>query len=55
MTDAAARRQLACEGLRAEQAAVVQGVLDGKDVFVALPTGYGKSLCFAVLPYAFDS
>ena len=23
-------------------------------VFAALPTGYGKSLCFALLPYVFD-
>ena len=28
-------------------------LLGGKDVFRALPTGYGKFLSNAVLPYAF--
>ena len=26
----------------------------GRDVFISLPTGSRKSLCFSVLPYAFD-
>ena len=38
--------------LKAEQERVVKVFLSGKDVFGALPTGYGKSLCYAVLPYA---
>ena len=29
-------------------------LIDGKDVFAALPMGFGKSLCFACLPGVFD-
>ena len=36
--------------LRPEQAEAVSAFAGGKDVFVALPTGSGKSLCFAILP-----
>ena len=32
----------------------VKEIVAGNDVFVALPTGYGKSLCYALLPTVFD-
>ena len=28
--------------------------VEGNDVLAILPTGYGKSLCFALLPLVFD-
>ena len=28
--------------------------LSGSDIFAVLPTGYGKNLCYACLPFAFE-
>ena len=41
--------------LRQLQERVVTHFLLEKDVFVSLPTGSGKSLCYCLLPKAFDS
>ena len=40
--------------LKDEQYKIVKSFLSGNDVFGVLPTGYGKSLCYACLPLAFD-
>ena len=40
--------------LKDEQQRIAADVLGGRDGFVCLPTGYGKSLCYAILPWAFD-
>ena len=41
--------------LKAKQVEAIQVVYERTYVFVWLPTGYVKSICFQVLPYVFDS
>ena len=40
--------------LQEEQTKAVKGILSGRDVIVCFPTGYGKTLCYSILPKAFD-
>ena len=40
--------------LKPEQKRVINCCWKGPDVFAALPTGYGKSYCFAMLPHIYD-
>ena len=40
--------------LKPEQEACIKCIFDGKDVFVWLPTEFGKSICYEVLPFIFD-
>ena len=51
----AAVRSLGYDVVKPEQEQALLAFLRGHDVFVSLPTGYGKSLCYAALPAAFDS
>lgn len=37
-----------------QKTAVVQFVTTKRDMFVSLPTGYGKSFCYSCLPWVFD-
>jgi len=41
--------------VREEQMESARAILEGRDVFVCLPTGSGKSLCYGCLPLAFDT
>ena len=40
--------------LKPKQIESLRIFVSGKDTFVTLPTGYGKSVIFAVLPLLFD-
>ena len=40
--------------LKPLQREAVRSLCTGHDVFVSLPTGYGKSYCFVLLPLVFD-
>ena len=40
--------------LKSKQTESLKAFVSGRDTFVALPTGYGKSIIFAVLPLLFD-
>jgi superfamily II DNA helicase RecQ len=40
--------------LKEKQLEAILEFLSGKDVFVCLPTGYGKSLIYGILPLVYD-
>ncbi len=50
----AAGRMLGYDNIRPHQLQVIEAFVKGQDVFGILPTGYGKSFCYASLPAIFD-
>ena len=46
--------QMADITLKAEQRSAMEALCNRQDVFVWLPTGYGKSVCYEVLPFIMD-
>ena len=42
------------KSMKDKQTEAIQAFISGQDTFVALPTGYGKSIIFGVLPLLFD-
>ena len=42
--------ELGFERVSSDQRAVLEAFMNGSDVFVCLPTGSGKSLCYWILP-----
>jgi len=49
-----AARCLRIPCLNEHQKGAVKAFLSGSDVFVCLPTGFGKSICFQSVPFAWD-
>ena len=51
-----AQEMLGCPelALKEEQKLAIHAIYSGSDVFVWLPTGFGKSMCFHYLPFVFD-
>ena len=49
-----ASQQLGYATIRPDQNRAIKSFMEGRDVFISLQTGTGKSLSFSVLPYAFD-
>ena len=47
-------RAMGLQALEPKQKEAVMVFLAGSDVFVTLPTSYGKSIIYAVLPRVFD-
>ena len=49
-----AMRKAEIRELKKEQRSAIHDFVSARDVFVSLPTGYGKSFCYALLPAVFD-
>ena len=57
--DKALKFALCCMGkgdftLKEEQLDAIKCIYDGKDVFLWLPSGFGKSICYETLPFVFN-
>ena len=46
-------KSLVTKNQKEQQQRAFEAICHGDDVFVSLPTGFGKSLCFHVLPFLF--
>ena len=49
-----AMTELKVETLKDKQKEAICSFVNGRDCFIILPTGYGKTLCYVLLPYVFD-
>ena len=49
-----ARKQLGFADLKDKQLLAIKHFVEGSDTFAILPTGYGKSVIYSLLPVVFD-
>jgi len=49
-----ATREIGICCLKPKQREAIESFASGRDLFVSLPTGYGKSIIYAILPLLFD-
>ena len=49
-----ASQQLGYATIRPDQNRAIKSLMEGRDVLISFTTGSRKSLCFSLLPYAFD-
>jgi len=49
-----ALREIGIDRVKPKQLEAIELFVSGRDLFVSLPTGYGKSVIYAVLPLLFD-
>ena len=47
-------REAGLTELKPKQREAIEGIVSGKDIFVAVPTGYGRSIIYALLPSLYD-
>ena len=49
-----AKEALGLTELKPKQVEAISAFVSGKDVFISLPTGYGKSVTYGLLPKLFS-
>lgn len=49
-----AAKEIGIEHLKIKQREAIETFVAGRDLIVTLPTGYGKSIIYAILPTLFD-
>ena len=54
MAISSAVEEMGLNPLKEKQLEAVMAFMSGSDTFVSLPTGYGKSIVYAILPLVFD-